>query len=469
MTDRLRQLTSSRGRLRRPYVLVLDSHAARVAACLRCVEPLDVQVAPDRLHALEVLKRAGPPALLIADLSLPRAEAFVTIEALRAIDRESARVIAWAASRDIREYAGHRLAGMKVRVLNGEAPAAVMRNAIQHALQAIEGSACDLSSDAVAEDIDDTMRMLSDRARLLSGAPGVAVYLKSPLETRFRSAVTWNSDAPIPHSLAELPRAFSSVIETGDTLVVPDPAASLLADEVEPPAPEGLAGMVAVPIVAANWEMLGVLCVFDVAPLSLSRTVIRELEAIGRRVSAPKLVTPLPDGAGSPRGNPESETPADSSDIVDSPFSLEGTVLDRRLGDAAIAREILRARRELRDLSVILFVVDRMRSENGLQHQPAVDPLTTVGSALTTAIRGYDLAIRWGSEELLVVLPGLGPADAQHVAERVRAAVKAGGLSSFAVSGGVAEVLENDTFESVVARAFRKVEIARERGHNRVA
>jgi two-component system cell cycle response regulator len=94
--------------------------------------------------------------------------------------------------------------------------------------------------------------------------------------------------------------------------------------------------------------------------------------------------------------------------------------------------------------------------------------IVTASKALTRGIRESDLAIRWGKEELLVVLPGLGVGEARQVAERVRAAMQAGAIEA-AVAGGVAELLPNEPFESVVVRANARVRLARELGHNRVA
>jgi diguanylate cyclase (GGDEF)-like protein len=109
------------------------------------------------------------------------------------------------------------------------------------------------------------------------------------------------------------------------------------------------------------------------------------------------------------------------------------------------------------------------RTDSGAATRPPHDLLSAVGETLTKAIRGSDLAIRWDRDELLVVLPGLSVTEARPVAERVRAAMQAGARHRVAVSGGVADLMAGDTFDSVVARANEKVRLARERGHNRVA
>ena len=143
-------------------------------------------------------------------------------------------------------------------------------------------------------------------------------------------------------------------------------------------------------------------------------------------------------------------------------------LLDRRYGDLAIARELARVRREQGQMSVIVFDVDPRTSGDAVPGSTP-DPLAVVGEMLTRAMRGSDLAIRWSGEEVLVVLPGLSVTEAHHVAERVRAAMQAGARDRVAVSGGVAALLPDETFEAVVARANEKVRLARDRGHNRIA
>jgi PleD family two-component response regulator len=47
--------------------------------------------------------------------------------------------------------------------------------------------------------------------------------------------------------------------------------------------------------------------------------------------------------------------------------------------------------------------------------------------------------------------------------------MQAGARYPVAVSGGVAELLAEDTFESVMARADEQARLAKARGHNRVS
>ena len=143
-------------------------------------------------------------------------------------------------------------------------------------------------------------------------------------------------------------------------------------------------------------------------------------------------------------------------------------LLDRVAGDAAVTRELARLRREQRHLSVVRFDIEAVDRADQNEGSPS-DPVESVIETLMKAIRGSDLAIRWTSEALLVVLPGLGLTEARPVAERVRAALAAGARQRLAVAGGVAELLPDEPFDAVVARADHRVRMARERGHNRVA
>lgn len=457
------------------YVLVAGAHVERTVECLESIKPfnVDVRVARDGEEALEILRRAGPPALLIADLSLSRQDGFAVIEALRSIDGGRAEIIAWSPLREIREFAAQRLAGLNVRVLGGEPAPAILRRAIERALR--PSSVGDTSSAfppaLSADDIYQTMTELSEKARQLCGTAGVAVYWKAAGETRFRASVTWTSETPIPHSPYHLPRVFDRILETGEALVFPDLATQPSSDVSTSSVQDVVRGLVAVPIVSGDQQVVGTICVFDLEPLTVGSEVVDALKALGRQAAI-----------GGPPAAPDSETheelqpgPAPVASQPDEiselrPVDRSAAPLDRRDGTLAIARELARVRREQRPLSVVLFAVSPLdRTTGDLAPGSTPDMFATVGETLTKAIRASDLAIRWTRDELLAVLAGLGLAEARQVAERVRAAMQAGASYRVAVSGGVAELHPEESFESAVARANEKVQLARARGHNRVA
>lgn len=456
------------------YVLVADTDDQRTAACLESIKTskVGVLVARNGEEAVGILQRFGPPMLLIIDLSLPGKDGFAVIEALRGVDRGRAEIIAWSSSRELREFASNRLAGLSVRILGGSVSPAVLRGAIERALRSGAGATgpSSPSSAPTADDIHQAMTELSEKARQLCGTAGVAVYLKGAQDEQFRASVTWTSDAPSPHSPYHLPRVFDLILETGDALVLPDLASQPLSDVPTSTLQNVVRGLVAVPIVSGNEQIVGTICVFDVKPLTLGEAEVNALKALGRSLAArPVLTVARPEEDGQTLHG--AERAGSSSDDSGQPPSIDvvAGVFDRRGGNLAIARELARVRREQRQLSVILFGVEPVTGATGDTVAAAAhDPLGAVCETLTSAMRGSDLVIRWSREEFLVVLPGLGVTDAHHVAERVRAVMQAGAGRRVAVSGGVAELLADETFDVVVAKANERARTARERGHNRV-
>jgi hypothetical protein len=242
-------------------------------------------------------------------------------------------------------------------------------------------------------------------------------------------------------------------------------------------------GLVAVPITGPSGQIVGTICVFDLKPLVLSDLDVDALKALGRSVTfgdqvhagavpaqppIPPLHTPPPSET--PEREAEARQPANApKQMAPGPASEEpGPLLDRLNGEFAGARELARARREQRQVSVVLFSISA--PEPGRQSfVGSIQAGAMVGDTLVKAIRQSDLPIRWSADEVLLVLPGLALDDARRVAERVRAALQAGTGHRAAVSAGVAELLASETFGTLVSRARERVQLALEHGHNRVA
>lgn len=454
----------------RTYVLVADANAPRTAACLESLEPfgLEVHVARHGNEADSLLQQFGPPVLLITDLALPPRDGFALIEAVRDIDRGRAEFIAWSSSRALREFAAHRLAGLNVRVFGTRIAPDVLRRAVGRALRGVAtGELPSGPPDPPADDVQEVMTAVSEEARRLCGTPGVAVYVKTPGETPCRAFVTWTSEAPFPQSQHWMPDLLNVILETGDALVLPavtkgspgEPAASMSQD--------GVGGLVAVPLLGAEQQVVGTICVFDLTPLTFGDAGVEALRALGRRPRPRLSATPDPG----PLAPHPGVTGSRASDGGAAPVAGPPTVLlDRQDGDRALARELARRHRDRQQLSVVLFDVDPLTgAPRGARHRPNPDSLAGAYDAATKTVRGSDLAIQWDREQLLLVLPGLNHTDARRVGERVRAAMQAGARHGVLVAGGVAELLAGDTTESVVARASARVQLAQARGHNRLA
>src|SRR5262249_7485101 len=90
-------------------------------------------------------------------------------------------------------------------------------------------------------------------------------------------------------------------------------------------------------------------------------------------------------------------------------------------------RELARASRHRRPMTLILFDLDHFKRVNDeFGHLCGDHTLRELAARVRSAIRRDELLARYGGEEFAVVLPESGVEDALGVAERIRAAVEAG-------------------------------------------
>jgi diguanylate cyclase len=148
---------------------------------------------------------------------------------------------------------------------------------------------------------------------------------------------------------------------------------------------------------------------------------------------------------------------------------------NRRAYDERMAQEFARWRRFGEPLAVLVWDVDDFKRINDrFGHKAGDKALVMIGRLLRERLRETDFIARYGGEELVVLLTGAGPADAERLAEGMRAAVENGGLHArqqpvpVTLSGGLALCREGDTAESVFERADAAMYQAKRQGKNRV-
>jgi len=457
---------------RLPYVLVADQNDERVGLCLQAVRSFKcgLLVARSGAQAAGLIASFGPPVLLIVDLMLPTGDAFSAIDAIVERDHSATDVLAWAASREMREYAASRVGRIGARVISSTAPPATLTAAIERTLQRRSAEPGAVNVETVQGEMMRLMTQIAQRVRGVCDVPGIAIYLREPDdEQRFRASFSWASEDPLPQSTVHLPSVFDRVRESGKTVV--SGFSNRSSDFVRGGESDAVRGVAGVPI-WLDGAVAGVICVFDIKPLTLTAGDIDALTAIGAGAlsiahsasQAPPRPEPVaPSAARADRSDDRAGRGIDPSvpTVMDWPPAL----LERSGGEFAVARELSRSRREGRQLSVVLFNVSPSGS-TAADHQEA--HLDEVSETLLKAVRQSDLPIRWSVSELLVVLPGLGGTEARTVAERVRAALSAGSKHRLAVSGGVAEITNEERFLDVVDRARQKLAVAVSRGHNRI-
>jgi len=148
----------------------------------------------------------------------------------------------------------------------------------------------------------------------------------------------------------------------------------------------------------------------------------------------------------------------------------------RRAFFAAAEREHARAARRASGLGLLLMDVDHFKRINDT-HGHAVGDLVLRDLVLHTqeVVRKIDYCARLGGEEFAVLLPDASLETAQHVAERVRAALDrslqvAGATKpvAYTVSIGVAMLEEGENITGLMARADKALYAAKASGRNRV-
>jgi diguanylate cyclase (GGDEF)-like protein len=152
-------------------------------------------------------------------------------------------------------------------------------------------------------------------------------------------------------------------------------------------------------------------------------------------------------------------------------------VYNRRFFDERYAREIERAKRTGRALSVLMVDVDHFKLFNDTQgHQRGDECLIAVAAAVARqARRPGDFVARYGGEEFVIVLPDTDRAGAATVSERVRDAVAALRIATSAPSGIVtlsvgASTIEHSppTTDALLRAADTALYMAKNSGRNRV-
>jgi diguanylate cyclase (GGDEF)-like protein len=99
-------------------------------------------------------------------------------------------------------------------------------------------------------------------------------------------------------------------------------------------------------------------------------------------------------------------------------------LMNRRAADPLLLMETERVARHKQSLSVIMIDVDHFKQINDNHgHLVGDEVLRKVAAVLKKQIRPYDLAVRWGGDEVLVVCPHTKLHEALMMAERLRRAL----------------------------------------------
>jgi diguanylate cyclase (GGDEF)-like protein/PAS domain S-box-containing protein len=158
--------------------------------------------------------------------------------------------------------------------------------------------------------------------------------------------------------------------------------------------------------------------------------------------------------------------------------SLTG-LYNQRYFYTCLNRELDRAERYKRPISLICFDLDRFKQCNDLfGHLEGDNVLRMVGDLLTDVLRRTDMAFRYGGDEFFVLLPETAINSALSTCEKIRTTfndrwpynVEYRGVrfDPVTLSFGVGQALSNESPESVIKRADLAMYDAKNSGGDRV-
>jgi len=464
--------TNASGGLHRTadYILIAIANTGRASA----IRNLALDFCPtvvlhrDGQSAIEHLDRAGPPRLLVTELSLPRVDGFGVLRHLR---RTAAG--ARAAALVMSSHDALRSAAMKIadslgisQILPLDIDRTALRRAIADTLNVKDVPVAPVRRTTRPAAPDETSledlvsRVLLDLTRQFR-VPLAAAYLKIRDERRFAAYGSVPETSPSldwSHVLELLPHAAGGE----DPLLVPDlEHHPLFGHGATLSAIRGFAG---VPLARPGGGYWGALGVFDSKPLALTSDDVDALAAFGRDVAVEidqQIGAPLETVA------PERDERFEALEQLAATDPLTG-LANRRGCEKSIAGEISRAERERKPLSCIMLDIDRFKQVNDtLGHQGGDQVLRELSTLLRQSVRAYDIVSRWGGEEFLIVLPGADLEAARQLAERIRVGVqKLPTPATITISAGAAEFDADYDFESTLRTADRRMYEAKAAGRN---
>jgi diguanylate cyclase (GGDEF)-like protein len=145
---------------------------------------------------------------------------------------------------------------------------------------------------------------------------------------------------------------------------------------------------------------------------------------------------------------------------------------NQRFFQETLRREVTRAHRYQRKLTLIVFDLDDFKSINDqVGHLAGDRVLSQAADRLREAVRSVDVACRIGGDEFAVIMPESSATDGEQLFRRVHNSMRGTALGPdeqrLRLSGGIAELVHGDTPASLFERADAALYRAKELGKDR--
>jgi diguanylate cyclase (GGDEF)-like protein len=290
-------------------------------------------------------------------------------------------------------------------------------------------------------DLQGMLGVILDTAAVTLGAKAGAVFLRSPSGRGIQLEVAHGYEAPKGAAL-RVGEGVAGMAAGGMAVLVPSDAITVRPLQ---PAEPGAPTAVAVPLTRGDRSM-GVLALYGRSIPDPFES--EDLETLGSFAGQASVAIE----------NVLLHQEAQRLSITD---GLTG-VWNRRYLQLTLAKEIERAQRFERPLSVLMVDIDHFKRVNDLHgHQLGDEVLIEVTRRIMSTVRSQiDSLARYGGEEFVVVLPETGPEGAQVVADKILEVIRHGRFAgddgpalSLTVSVGIATYEEGGTTADQLIRA----------------
>lgn len=453
-----------------PYALIADLDRQWAESCRVAVEEQRVEaiIVRDGNAAARLLQTRGAPILMIADLSLPYTDGFSLIRDVRQITPpDKTAIIVCSAFAEFRTAALGLRPGFGIfEITDKKISAEAFGRLVARALASIPRS--DVSAQADTSEPDALVRRILVRSAQTFRVPIVLLSIELREQRKVMAYMAVNEFQGGPRHWPIL----QQVINTRVPLVVPDVAKHALFGIV-PVAPSfQIRGFAAAPLITTAGHLVGVVGLLAFEPLTLTAEqmdlLMNAAQRIGdeleRQYHAELAKAELAEHLRSE----EHWTALERLALTDPLTGLS----NRRAGERALDREVARARRAASPFSLALLDLDHLKEINDVHgHAVGDDVLCEVSRILTSTFRASDLAVRWGGDEFLILLPDVTLDGAEVFAERARSQVESlsfPGIRHVTISAGIVEVAADENPRAAISRADAQLYEAKAGGRNRV-
>jgi diguanylate cyclase (GGDEF)-like protein/PAS domain S-box-containing protein len=255
--------------------------------------------------------------------------------------------------------------------------------------------------------MEEAYRVTAGIAEPLFGGDAGAIYALAAPHAALEAVAVWGSPPPVRSEFAP---TECWALRRGRLHVVQDADPELRCEHVEEPI---AAGLLCAPL-AAQTETLGLLHV-QVRHRAAGKTraaILLERE---------RLVRTLGDQLALALANIRLRGTLREQSLRD---PLTG-LFNRRYMEESLDREIRRAAREGYGLGLLMADLDNFKELNdAFGHAAGDDVLRRIGRFLAAAVRGEDIACRFGGEEFVIILPKASLDDTERRAEALREGIK---------------------------------------------